>query len=49
MKYAAGMVSSAMIYIPSFIKIGSAIQNVMGEGDTQTVWRSYNTTLIFSK
>jgi Uri superfamily endonuclease len=27
MKYAVGMGSGAMIYIPSFIKIGSGIQN----------------------
>jgi hypothetical protein len=34
MKYAAEMGSSAMIYIPSFIKIGSAIQKLM-EGREQ--------------
>jgi hypothetical protein len=32
MKYAVEMGSSAMIYIPSFIKIGSAIQRLMGGG-----------------
>jgi hypothetical protein len=37
MKYAVEMGSGAMIYIPSFIKIGSAIQNLMGR-DTQTAW-----------
>jgi hypothetical protein len=37
MKYAVLMVSGAMIYIPSFIKIGSGIQKVI-EGDTQTTW-----------
>jgi hypothetical protein len=30
MKYAVEMGSSAMIYTPSFIKIGSAIQKLMG-------------------
>jgi Uri superfamily endonuclease len=30
MKYAVEMSSGAMIYIPNFIKIGSAIQKVMG-------------------
>jgi hypothetical protein len=32
MKYAAKMDSGAMIYIPSFIKIGSANQKLMGWG-----------------
>jgi hypothetical protein len=32
MKYAIEMVSGAMIYIPNFIKIGSGIQMLMGEG-----------------
>jgi hypothetical protein len=39
MKYAVEMGSGAMIYIlylPSFIKIGSGIQKLMGEGVTQT-------------
>jgi hypothetical protein len=36
MKYAVGMGSSAMIHIPSFIKIGSGIQKLVGvEGDSQ--------------
>jgi hypothetical protein len=35
MKYAAEMGSGAMIYIPSFIKIGSGIQKLT-RGDTQT-------------
>jgi hypothetical protein len=35
MKYAVEMGSGAMIYIPSFIKIGSGIQNLIG-GDSQT-------------
>jgi hypothetical protein len=34
MKYAAEMVSVAMIYIPSFIKTGSVFQMLM-EGDSQ--------------
>jgi hypothetical protein len=33
MKYAVEMGSGAMIYIPSFIKIGSGIQRLTG-GDT---------------
>jgi hypothetical protein len=38
MKHVVKMGSSAMIYIPSFIKTGSAIQKLMegGGGDTQT-------------
>jgi hypothetical protein len=35
MVYAVEMGSVAMIYIPSFIKIGSGIQELTG-GDTQT-------------
>jgi hypothetical protein len=34
MKYAVEMGSGAMIYISSFIKVGSAIQNLMGGGFT---------------
>jgi hypothetical protein len=36
MKYAIKMGSSAIMYIPSFIKIGSAIQNLIGDGDKWT-------------
>jgi hypothetical protein len=39
MKYAIEMGSGVMIYIPSFIKIGSNIQKSVGRGgytDTQT-------------
>jgi hypothetical protein len=35
MKYAVGMGSDAMIYIPSFIKMGSGIQKLMLGGDSQ--------------
>jgi hypothetical protein len=35
MKYAVEMGSVAMIYIPSFVKIGSAIQKLMEEGCTE--------------
>jgi hypothetical protein len=35
MKYAVEMGSDAMTYIPSYIKIGSAIQKLI-RGDTQT-------------
>jgi hypothetical protein len=40
MKYAVEMGSGAMIYIPSFINIGSGIQKLMGGGYTekQTAW-----------
>jgi hypothetical protein len=39
MKYAVEMGSGAMIYIPSFIKIGSAIKKLIrGYTDTQTPW-----------
>jgi hypothetical protein len=39
MKYAIKMGSGAMIYIPSFIKIGSGIQKLMGgiHRDTNSV------------
>jgi hypothetical protein len=37
MKYAVEMDSGALIYILSFIKIGSGIQKLI-VGDTQTVW-----------
>jgi hypothetical protein len=37
MKHAVEMGSGAMIYLPSFIKIGSGIQKLMGGlTDTQT-------------
>jgi hypothetical protein len=36
MKYAVEMGSGAMIYIPSFIKIGSGIQKLMGGIHIQT-------------
>jgi hypothetical protein len=46
MKYAVGMRSSAMIYIPSFIKICSYIQKLIeGEAQTQTGRRSHTLTL----
>jgi hypothetical protein len=51
MEYIVEMGSGAIIYIPSFIKIGSAIKKLMGEGytDTQAAWRSHKPTFIFSK
>jgi hypothetical protein len=36
MKYAVEMGSGAMIYTPSFIKIGSAIQKLIEGGYTDT-------------
>jgi hypothetical protein len=47
MKYAADMSSGAMIYTPGFIKIGSAIQKLLGRGVTQIAWRSHMPTLFF--
>jgi hypothetical protein len=35
MKYAVEMGSGAMIYVPSFIKIGSGIPNLMRMGHTR--------------
>jgi hypothetical protein len=40
MKYAVEMSSGAIIYIPSFVRIGSGIQNLFGENthrDTDNV------------
>jgi hypothetical protein len=34
--WAVVMSSDAVIYVPSFIKIGSGVQNLTGVGDTQT-------------
>jgi hypothetical protein len=39
MKYAVEMGSVAMVYISSFIKIGSGIQKLMGRGNAQTYRR----------
>jgi hypothetical protein len=36
MRYAVEMGQCAMIYIPSFIKIGSGIQKLIGRG--RTAW-----------
>jgi hypothetical protein len=52
MKYAVEMGSAAMIYIPSFIQIGSGVQKLIRGGgytDTQTAWRSHKPIFIFSK
>jgi hypothetical protein len=50
MKYAIEMGSSAMIYIPSFIKTGSGIQKLMGGIiNTQRAWLHNKPTFIFSK
>jgi hypothetical protein len=46
MKYAVEMGSGAMIYILSFIKIGSGIQKLI-LGDTQTAWRCHKPTFMF--
>jgi hypothetical protein len=34
MNYAHEMGSGTIIYVPSFVRIGSEIQKLMGEGDT---------------
>jgi hypothetical protein len=48
MKYAVQMVSGGTVYIPSFIKIGSGVQKIIGGfSDTQTVWRPHKPTFIF--
>jgi hypothetical protein len=45
MKHAVEMGSVAMIYIPSFIQIGSGIQKFIGGyRGTQTAWRSHKPT-----
>jgi hypothetical protein len=50
MMYATEMGSGSMIYIPSFIKIGSAIQKLIGgDTQTQTARRSHKPNFIFSK
>jgi hypothetical protein len=45
------MGSGAMIYMPSFIKIGPGIQEPLGGGggytDIQTEWGSHKPTTIF--
>jgi hypothetical protein len=49
MKYAAEIDSGAMLYIPSFINISSAIQKLTGGGytDTQRAWWSQKPILFF--
>jgi hypothetical protein len=48
MKYAVEMGLVAMIYVPSFIKIGSGIQKLI-RWDTQTAWKSHKPTFIVLK
>jgi hypothetical protein len=51
MNYAVKMGSGGLIHIPSFIKIGSAVQKLMGGGihiHTETA-RSHKPTFMFSK
>jgi hypothetical protein len=45
MKYAIGMGSGVMIYMPSFVKIGSGIQKLLRGSYTQTTWRSHKPTV----
>jgi hypothetical protein len=52
MKYAVEMGSSAMMYIPGFIKTGPAIQKLIRgykDRDIQTAKRSHKPTIIFPK
>jgi hypothetical protein len=46
MKYTIEMGSGPMMYIPSFMKIGSAIQKMI-ERDAQTAWSAHKPTFIF--
>jgi F0F1-type ATP synthase alpha subunit len=48
MKYAVEMGSGAMIYIPSFIKIGSGIQKLI-LGNSQTDKRARARSTVISK
>jgi hypothetical protein len=46
MKYALGIGSGAVTYIPCIIKIGSGIQKLIGcGGDSQTTWRPHEPSL----
>jgi hypothetical protein len=50
MKYATEMGSGAMIYIPSFIKIGSGIQKLMDRGiHRHTACKLHKHAFSFSK
>jgi hypothetical protein len=44
MKYAVGMRSGGMMYIPNFIKTGSGIQKLIG-GDTHTHTHTHTQTV----
>jgi hypothetical protein len=47
MRYGVEMGSAAMIYMPSFVKIDSGIQKLIGGGihrNTDTGWKSYKLT-----
>jgi hypothetical protein len=50
MKFADGICSDIMLYIPSFIKIGPGIEKLRGKGQIDnkyTGWRSHKSTFIF--
>jgi hypothetical protein len=47
MKYAVEMGGVAMMYIPSFIKIGSGIKNLIGVIHRHTGWRPHKPAFIF--
>jgi hypothetical protein len=50
MKYVPDMGPGAMIYMSSFIKIGSGTQvNKERYTDTQAAWRPHKSSLIFTK
>jgi hypothetical protein len=46
MKYAVEMGSSAMIYVASFVNIGSGIQKLIRGNQRQTAWKSHKPTFI---
>jgi hypothetical protein len=46
MKYALEIGSGAVIYVPSFIKIGSAIQKLIEGTHTQTHWEHGDLTSL---
>jgi hypothetical protein len=49
MKYAVDMYSGVMIYMPSFVKVGSGIQNLIRERNTQAASRSHKPIFLRRK
>jgi hypothetical protein len=48
MKYAVNMASGEMVYIPTFIKIGSGLQKLLG-GYTDTNTHTHTHTKVISQ